>query len=246
MRLRLRANYPAPGRLMLTAVLLAGSSAARAQTPPAPPTQQQQPQQPTAPAAKPANGTATGPSQADLDLIKQLRGGGLAIVMRHAPADPDKADTRPLEFKNLKTQQPLTDAGRSASRAVGDALRAINVPISEVLTSRFNRAYQTAVLAGFPNAKPVIELTEGSLVTSPNEQRRRASALKQLLAAPLAPRANRLLVTHRINMMQAFGKEWFEVKEGEASIFRVDNGAYTLVARVQLSDWARLAQIVER
>jgi broad specificity phosphatase PhoE len=179
-------------------------------------------------------------SQGDLDLIKLLRSGGHAIVMRHTAADPNRGDTNPLNFKAVKAQQPLTDEGRIAARALGEAMRAIGVPISEILTSRFNRAYQTAQLAGFKSAKAVLELTEGSLVTSPNEQRRRASALKQLAAAPLSAGTNRLLVTHRANITQAFGKEWYEVKEGEASIFRVENGTYTLIARLQLSDWQRL------
>ncbi len=182
-------------------------------------------------------------STADLELIKALRSGGHAIVMRHALADPDKFDADPKNFKNIKLQQPLTDAGQASARNFGDSLRSIGIPIGEVLTSRFNRAYQTAVLAGFKDAKPITELTEGSLVTSSNEQRRRASALKQLAAAPLAVGMNRLLVTHRVNITQAFGKEWFEVKEGEASIFRVDNGAYPLIARIQIGDWSRLATV---
>jgi len=33
----------------------------------------------------------------------------------------------------------------------------------------------------------------------------------------------------------------FEVKEGEASIFRPENGSYTLMARVQMADWPRIA-----
>jgi broad specificity phosphatase PhoE len=219
---------------------------AMAQTPPAappPPTQPTSPAvpAPTQPAATQPAQTQAAPTQADLDLVKALRAGGHAIVMRHAPADPDKFDADPRNFKNIRTQQPLTDGGQAAARALGESLRAIGVPVGEVLTSRFNRAYQTAVLAGFKDAKPVTELTEGSLVTSPNEQRRRASALKQLAAAPLPAGTNRLLVTHRINIMQAFGKEWFEVKEGEASVFRVDNGAYSLIARVQVADWQRLA-----
>jgi broad specificity phosphatase PhoE len=184
------------------------------------------------------------PSQADIDLVKALRGGGHAIVMRHAPADPDRADSTPLNFRNIRNQQPLTEAGSSAARTFGDWLRAIGVPIGEVLTSRFHRAIQTAVLAGFRDAKPVTELTEGSLVTSPNEQRRRANALKQLLAAPLPPGRNRLLVSHRAVISQAFGKEWFDVREGEASVFKIDNGAFTLVARLQLGDWARLGRAV--
>jgi broad specificity phosphatase PhoE len=203
------------------------STQALAQAPPAPPK------------------AAPGPAQVDLDLLKQLKAGGLAIVMRHAIADPDKADTAPLDFKNIRAQQPLTEAGRLSARTFGDALRAIGVPITEVLTSRFHRALQTAQLAGFKDARPVSELTEGSLVTSPNEQRRRASALKQLLAAPLATGSNRILITHRMNLMQAFGKEWFDVKEGEASVFRIDNGAYTLLARLQLSDWTRIAVIAQ-
>jgi broad specificity phosphatase PhoE len=152
--------------------------------------------------------------------------------------------TRP-NFRNAKSQQPLTEAGRQAARAFGDALRIIGVPIAEVLTSRYNRAYQTAVLAGFKDAKPISELTDGSLVTSPNEQRRRASALKQLAAAPLVAGKNRLLITHRINITNAFGKEWFEVKEGEATIFRIDNGAYSLAGRLQLSDWTRLTAVAQ-
>jgi phosphohistidine phosphatase SixA len=181
----------------------------------------------------------------DADLIKALRAGGYAIIMRHAPADPDMADAAPLNFKNIKTQQPLTESGKAAARAFGDWLRIIGVPVGEVLTSRFNRAFQTAVLAGFAAAKPTTELTEGSLVVSPNEQRRRASALKQLAAAPIASGSNRLLITHRANMAQAFGKEWFEVKEGEASIFKVTNGSYSLVTRLQIEDWGRLAQVVQ-
>ena len=36
-------------------------------------------------------------------------------------------------------------------------------------------------------------------------------------------------------------KDWAEVKEGEASIFRPANGNYALVARVQMDDWPRIA-----
>jgi broad specificity phosphatase PhoE len=184
------------------------------------------------------------PSAQDVELVRALRAGGHAIVFRHATADPDKADIAPLNFGSIRTQQPLTESGIASARALGDWLRALSVPVSEVLTSRFNRAYQTAVLAGFRNAKPVTELTEGSLVTPPNEQRRRAIAMKQLLVAPLPPGTNRILVTHRANILQAFGKEWFEVREGEASIFKVDNGSYTLIARLQIGDWARLGRAV--
>ena len=67
-----------------------------------------------------------------------------------------------------------------------------------------------------------------------------------MTVAPLPPGRNRLIVTHKHNIMLAFGKEWFDVKEGEASIFRVDKGAYYLIGRIQISDWGRIAQTVKQ
>ena len=49
---------------------------------------------------------------------------------------------------------------------------------------------------------------------------------------------NTLIVTHKPNILDAFGKDWFEVKEGEASIFKPESSGFTLVARVQIAEWA--------
>lgn len=182
----------------------------------------------------------------DSEVLKGLRAGGLVVVMRHTQADPDKADTDPLNFRNIREQQPLTEQGRQSAKALGETWKRLEISFGEVLTSRFNRCYQTALLAGMKQAKPVTELTEGSLVVSPNEQRRRAAFLRSLVVAPLAAGQNRLIVTHRANMQHAFGKEWYDVKEGEASIFRIENGSYSLLARMQLDDWSRLTLIANK
>ena len=43
--------------------------------------------------------------------------------------------------------------------------------------------------------------------------------------------------------MDAFGKDWFDVREGEASVFKPDgNGGTKFVARIQAADWSKLAQ----
>ena len=40
-------------------------------------------------------------------------------------------------------------------------------------------------------------------------------------------------------IQETFGKDWFEVKEGEASIFKpAGGGKYAPVARVQIGQWA--------
>ena len=55
-----------------------------------------------------------------------------------------------------------------------------------------------------------------------------------------APGTNTILITHKPNIIDALGKDWFDVKEGEASIFHVENGASRLIARVQMDEWARV------
>ena len=142
----------------------------------------------------------------DAELAKALVRGGHVIVMRHAAADPDKADTDPLNFANIRRQQPLTEGGKASARAFGEAMRRLGVKFEAVLTSRFNRAVQTAVLAGFADPKPSLALTEGSLVVSPNENRNRAVMLRQIMGQPVTPGFNRLLISHRANLAQALGQ----------------------------------------
>jgi broad specificity phosphatase PhoE len=188
----------------------------------------------------PATAQAPG-AMDDKALATALRGGGFVIVVRHGATFPDQADTDPLHFDNVAAQRNLNENGKALAKAFGEALRQIGVPIGRVYTSKFNRAYETAVLAGFKNIEKTADLTEGGLVVSPNENNRRADALRKMLAAPPNPGTNTVLITHKPNIVDALGKDWFEVKEGEASIFRPENGRYLLVARVQMADWSRIA-----
>jgi hypothetical protein len=75
----------------------------------------------------------------------------------------------------------------------------------------------------------------------PAENSAQTEAFRKMFGTAPQPGTNTLLVTHKPNIVDALGKDWAEVKEGEASIFRPANGNYTLVARVQMDDWPRLA-----
>jgi len=177
----------------------------------------------------------------DKDVASALRAGGLVIVVRHGATFPDQADTDPYHPDNIAAQRNINDKGKALAKAFGDALRQIGVPVGKVYTSLFNRAYETAVLAGFGDIEKTADLTEGGLVVSPNENNRRADALRKMLGT--APRAgtDTIIITHKPNIVDALGKDWFDVKEGEASIFRPENGRYQLIARVQMDEWPRLA-----
>ena len=190
-------------------------------------------------------GLATSPAGADQKTFAQdLRVGGFVIVVRHGATFADKADTDPLNFDNIAAQRNLNDKGKALAKAFGDAIRHAHIPVGKVYTSKYNRAYETAVIAGFKDIEKTTDLTEGGLVVSPNENNRRVEALRKMLGAAPKPGVNTILITHKPNIIDALGKDWFDVKEGEASIFRPENGSYQLVARVQMDEWPRVAMAV--
>jgi broad specificity phosphatase PhoE len=177
----------------------------------------------------------------DNELVKSLRAGGLVIVVRHGATFADQADTDPFNFDNIAAQRNLNDKGKALATAFGGAFRQIGIPIGTVYTSKFNRAYETALLAGFKGIEKTTDLTEGGLVVSPNENSRRAEAFRKMLSVTPQAGTNTILITHKPNIVEALGKDWFEVKEGEASVFHPENGSYKLVARVQMDEWSRIA-----
>ena len=190
----------------------------------------------------PAAAAAQTPVVDDQALAKDLKAGGLVILVRHGATFADQADTDPFNLDNIAAQRQLNDNGKALAKAFGEALRQAGVPIGKVYTSRFNRAYETATIAGFKDIEKTADLSEGGLVVPPQENERRAKALRALLATPPKAGTNTVLISHKPNIVDALGKDWFDVKEGEASIFRPDNGKYVLVARLQMTDWPRIAK----
>jgi hypothetical protein len=89
-----------------------------------------------------------------------------------------------------------------------------------------------------------LDITEGGLVVTPIENERRAEAFKKMVSTIPETGKNTLIVTHKPNIVDAFGKDWFDVKEGEASIFKPDSlGKAELIARVQAVDWIKAANV---
>jgi phosphohistidine phosphatase SixA len=182
----------------------------------------------------------------DTELAAALRGGGHVIVFRHGATFADQADTNPLNPDNIAKQRQLNAKGEEAAKAFGAAFKQIGVPVGKAITSQFNRAYQTAKLAGFDNVEKSIDVTEGGLVVSPNENNRRAAAFRKLASAVPAAGTNVLIVSHKPNIIDAFGKDWFEIKEGEATIFKPDGTGYKAVARIQMDEWPRIASAAKK
>lgn len=172
------------------------------------------------------------------EMLTKLRAGGHVIVVRHGATHPDQADTDPLNLDNVGKQRQLNDKGRADARALGDVFKQTGVPIGRVYSSRFQRAIETARLIAGKEPEATTDVSEGGLVVSPNENNRRAQAFRALVGRMPEPGTNTLIVTHKPNIMDALGKDWFDVREGEASIFRPDGSGYAPVGRVQIGQWA--------
>jgi len=173
------------------------------------------------------------------DILTKLRAGGHVIVVRHGATHADQADTDPLNLDSVAKQRQLNDKGRADARAFGEVLKQSGVPIGKVYSSRFQRAVETARLIGGKDPETTNDVTEGGQVVSPNENARRMQALRAMAGRVPEAGTNTLIVTHKPNILDAFGKDWFEVREAETSIFKPDgSGGYALVGRVQIGQWA--------
>jgi phosphohistidine phosphatase SixA len=180
------------------------------------------------------------PAQAD--WINALRQGGYVIVFRHGASRQDQADTDPLNPSNVAQQRQLTEAGRAKAKEIGEAFRKLRIPVGQVQTSVFNRAIETGSLMNLGQVTSSLDLTDQGIVVTPAENYRRSQALRQLVATVPPAGTNTVLVTHKTNILDTFGKDLFDVREGEASVFLPDGGSYKLIVRVQADEWSKLAQ----
>jgi phosphohistidine phosphatase SixA len=179
----------------------------------------------------------------DANLVSALRNGGLVILLRHGSTFADQKDAIPVNFDDPATQRNLDPKGKDLAKEFGESIRRAGVPIGQVYSSKFNRAYETAVLAGFSGIVKTDDVTEPKDDVSAEEKARRAEAMKKMLST--APRAgtDTIIVTHLPNIIAALGQDWSNMAEGEAGIFRPTNGGFELLARVQMADWAWLTQV---
>src|SRR5437773_3885 len=144
-----------------------------------------------------AVGVASAEPPSPAELLPRLRKGGYVLFLRHPRTNPDQADTDPLNLDNVKAQRQLSDEGRQQAKALGEAFRALKLPIEKVVSSKFFRAREAARLLGVGEVTASVDVTEGGLVVSPRENERRAKALRALLSTAPAEGKNLVVVSHK-------------------------------------------------
>ena len=155
------------------------------------------------------------PAASQSEWIDALRQGGHVIVFRHGATYSDQADTDPLNPANVAKQRQLNDEGRALAKSIGESMRKLGIPVGQVQTSMFQRAVDTGTLLGFGDP---FQLSGAS------SEHRRAAAFRKLVAVPPMAGSNVVIVSHKPNIMDAFGKDWFDVREGKLGVKPDGNG----------------------
>ena len=181
--------------------------------------------------ATPGPSVAAAPTMNAPEVLRALRAGGLVIYFRHTATDFSKRDDAMNAYDDCANQRLLSPQGRIDARQLGVHIRALRLPVDEVLASPMCRTMEHARLT-FGRAAPTLELREGDQGDYPG--------LKRWLREPVAPRTLRWIVGHGTPFRAVIG---FQLAEGEAAILRPNAPQATMLARVTIDQWPSLLAV---
>lgn len=101
------------------------------------------------------------------ELVEIMKKGGNVIFIRHATTEKDYADQVKAKMGDCSTQRTLSEDGWKEAQAIGESFKQHEIPVGDVISSQYCRAWQTADLAfgeytknGDLNFEPAEEYTE--------------------------------------------------------------------------------------
>jgi phosphohistidine phosphatase SixA len=170
----------------------------------------------------------TTPAMSADSIVSLLRSGGLIIVFRHAHTDRSKMDQRNFSLADRATQRNLSEKGVEQAVHIGERVRALHVPIGQVLASPMFRTFESATHA-FGRADTTELLRD----------RGSSAEARELLTRAVPAGENRVLVTHNAFLHQhleaALGRA--SVEEGDAVIVRPLATRFEVLGLLRVADW---------
>ncbi len=165
----------------------------------------------------------TGPSAAALDALQD---GGTVALIRHADA-PGTGDPSAFRLGDCATQRNLGDRGREQAAALGRALREAGVLVTEVRSSRWCRALDTARLA-FPDRPTVPDSALDSFFGDRRDEPAQTQAVRRTVAGWARRQGVLALVTHQVNVTALTG---LSPAQGEVVVLRPSVTGFDVVGR---------------
>lgn len=155
-----------------------------------------------------------------------LREGGHIVLLRHAFVT-GSGDPAGFDLEKCATQQKLSERGKQQARKIGALFAARAAPIDRVLSSRYCRALDTAIIA-FEDNK-VDTFAPLDLLSKDPEAAKTQNAAVLAEVGNFTGDGNLVLVTHLENIMALTGAG---AREGEAVIVALDGEGLRVLARI--------------
>ncbi|MEM8783550.1 MAG: histidine phosphatase family protein [Planctomycetota bacterium] len=178
---------------------------------------------------------------AKAELLEGLRSGGHVIYFRHAQTEKDYADQVTADPNDGSTQRVLSEYGWHQAKGIGNAIRALKIPVGDVISSEYFRAWQTADLAfgryeknAALNFEPAEEYTEEQFAAM-------RERVMPLVSAVPADGVNTVIVGHDDPFESVTGI--YPEPQGVAYVLKPDGEGFTILARVNYDEWATLAEV---
>jgi phosphohistidine phosphatase SixA len=171
-------------------------------------------------------------------LVNALKKGGYIIYFRHAQTEKDYADQINAQIGDCSTQRMLSAAGWEQARSIGAAFTALAIPVGQVYSSEYCRAWQTADLAfGRHEADARLNFLPFEEYTDAQVAQMRTNVMPLLTAAPESGK-NTVIVGHDDILEAAIGI--YPEPQGIAYILKANGQNLEVIANVEAQEWATL------
>ena len=187
----------------------------------------------------------------DKALVSALRDGGHVIYIRHAKTTKDWGDqvSPALDLADCNTQRRLSTEGKADAKVIGEGIKAAGIPVGDVISSDYCRAYNTADLAFGTYTKnsklnflPCVECT-------PEDYKEYAARVAPLMSAVPETGKNTFLVGHDdpfqgVTMPVVPTNGIYPAPMGVAYVAKpLGDGKFELVAKILPNQWEALSQL---
>ena len=187
----------------------------------------------------------------DKALVSALRDGGHVIYIRHAKTTKDWGDqvSPELDLADCSTQRRLSDEGKADAKTIGEGIKAAGIPVGDVISSDYCRAYNTADLAFGTYTKnsdlnflPCVECTS-------EDYENYAKRVAPLMSAKPEAGKNTFLVGHDdpfqgVTMPVVPTNGIYPAPMGVAYVAKpLGDGNFELVAKILPNQWQALSEL---
>ena len=176
-------------------------------------------------------------------LITALRAGGYNIYFRHAATNWSQQDQvrAPGDWTSCdpSRMRQLSQDGRAAASAVGEAIRALGIPVDKVLSSPYCRTVETARLMGLGSVETTTDVMNMRVAEYFGGRSAIVATAQARLSTPPSAGSNTVIVAHG-NVAQAATPVY--PQEGEGVVFQPDGaGRFHFIGRLTAEEWSGFA-----